>query len=310
MTESGEKYDAVILTDARFVNPKKTNLYTENVLREDGLLKKSLEDRGLKVERVNWDHPQFDWSSARYLIFRTTWDYFYRFAEFSEWFDQVSSLTEMINPYEIIRWNLDKHYLLDLRKNGIAIPPTLFIEPGDVRSLSEICLSTEWKDMILKPAISGGAWHTYRLNAGNLADHESIFKKLIATESMLLQEFQISVMETGEMAFMVFGGKYSHSIRKKAKKGDFRVQDDFGGTVHDYLASSAEIEFAENVVSVCKPSPVYARVDVIRNNEGDPCLTELELIEPELWFRRYPKAAERFADSFIEYKSTQDKQVM
>jgi len=310
MTNSKRKYDAVILTDARYVNPKKIDWYTENVLKEDGLLKKSLEDRGLQVERVNWDHPQFDWSSTAYIIFRSTWDYFYRFAEFSEWLDRVSKLTKMINPHKTIRWNLDKHYLMDLQSSEIAIPPTLFIEPGDARSLSEICQSSGWENMIMKPAVSGGAWHTYRLNSGNLSDHESIFRKLIKTESMLFQEFQNSVMDIGEIAFMVIGGKYSHAVRKKAKEGDFRVQDDFGGTVHDYTATSTEIEFAERVVSVCDPVPVYARVDVIMDNTGEPCISELELIEPELWFRRYPEAALRFAESFIEYKSIQEKQVL
>ncbi len=294
-------YDAIILTEARYVNPQKRNWYVENVLKEDRMVKEALEARGLKIGRVSWDDPDFDWSSTRYVVFRTTWDYFERYPEFSDWLERIKPLTSMVNPYETIRWNLDKHYLLDLRQRGIPIPPTRFIEPGNERSLQEITESTGWSDIILKPAVSGGARHTYRLHPGNIEEHESIFRELICREAMMIQEFQHNVLAEGEVAHMLFGGKHSHAILKKAREGDFRVQDDFGGSVQDYAASQAEILFAERVVSVCDPLPVYARVDVIRDNRNESCVSELELIEPELWFRNHPRAAEMFADAFVKH---------
>lgn len=118
---------------------------------------------------------------------------------------------------------------------------------------------------------------------------------------MLLQEFQRSVLTDGEIAYMIFGGKFSHAILKRAKPGDFRVQDDFGGTVHDHLAGDAEIRFAEAVVAACSSLPVYARVDVILNNQGNPVVSELELVEPELWMRRSENAADLFADAVAGY---------
>ena len=299
--ENMHRFDAVILTDPRYVNPTGRGWYIENVLREDGMVRNALERRGLNVERLSWDDPAFDWSSTRHIIFRTTWDYFDRYAEFSSWLERARRLTSMINPYGTIRWNLDKHYLADLLGKGIPVPPTLFIEAGDMRSLAEIAASTGWTEMILKPAISGGARHTYRFVPDEVPGLEGIFRGLIGSEAMMLQEFQQSVLLEGELAFMVFGGKYSHAIRKMAKEGDFRVQDDFGGSVRDHEATRQEVAFAEKVVSTCRPVPVYARVDVIRNNLGNPCVSELELIEPELWFRTHPPAAEIFADAVLEY---------
>ena len=108
-------------------------------------------------------------------------------------------------------------------------------------------------------------------------------------------------MEKGEVAFMVFGGKYSHAILKKGKEGDFRVQDDFGGTVHDYQANREEIAFAEQVVAACTSQPVYARVDVLWDNNDQPCLSELELIEPEMWFRNHNPAAESMANALVKH---------
>jgi len=98
------------------------------------------------------------------------------------------------------------------------------------------------------------------------------------------------------VSYMVFNGQFTHAILKKAKAGDFRVQDDFGGTVHDYKASTEEITFAEQAVRACPEMPLYARVDGFIDNEGQLAIAELELVEPELWFRNHPKAAEILAE--------------
>ena len=70
--------------------------------------------------------------------------------------------------------------------------------------------------------------------------------------------------------------------KKWRKKGDFRVQDDFGGSVNQYQANEEEIYFAENVIAVLENQPIYARVDVIWDNNNELAVSELELIEPEL----------------------------
>ena len=296
--------DVTLLTDARYVNPVNPDWYKQNILEDDRLVREALEQKGLTVARTHWDNPDYDWTKTKLAVFRSTWDYFDRYAEFSEWLDRVNKQTQLINPLSLIRWNIDKHYLRDLEQQGIRIPPTAFIEPGDQRTLAEIITTTGWRDCILKPAISGAARHTYRLNQENISEHEEIFRQLIAHESMLLQEFQNPVLEKGEVAYMLFGGKYSHAVLKKAKPGDFRVQDDFGGTVHDYKPSAQEIEFAERVAAHCKPLPVYARVDVIWNNQDELCVSELELIEPELWFRKHHGAAELFAEALASWINT------
>ncbi len=71
---------------------------------------------------------------------------------------------------------------------------------------------------------------------------------------------------------------------------------DFGGTVHHHEASDDEIEFALKAVEACPELPAYARVDIIRDNDGELAVSELELVEPELWFRLKPEAAGLLAD--------------
>lgn len=299
------EFDFTILTDHRWIDPISMDDYTSNVLTEDRLVQEAIEKQGFKVNRKSWDDEDFNWESTKNIIFRTTWDYFDRFNELSKWLLDVQYKTNLINPRELILWNIDKHYLGDLELKGIPIPPTQYIEKGDKRTLEEIATSTTWKKFILKPVISGAARHTYLFDIHEIDRIEPIFKELIGNESMMLQEFQKNILEKGEIALILFGGKYSHCVLKKAKQGDFRVQDDFGGTLHDYTPSEEEIALAEECVYACPTLPLYARVDIMWDNQNNPIIGELELIEPELWFRRDEEAATRFADVIQQHYQSQ-----
>ena len=292
-------YDIVILTDHRYVNPKKTDWYVKQVLDEDELLLNALEKKGLSVCKKDWADSAFDWTKTKYAIFRTTWDYFERFKEFFDWIKNTKNKTTFINSVDIIKWNIDKHYLKDLSDNGINISPTLFIEKGDKITLAELFHTTNWKKAVIKPAVSGAARHTYKINSKNFTQHEAIFQHLIEQECMLFQQYLNNITEMGEISLIMIGGNYTHAVKKMAKEGDFRVQDDHGGTVEQYKATSEEIAFAKQCLAKCSFKPIYSRVDIVYDNNNKPSLSELELIEPELWFRNNPKSAALLADEIF-----------
>ena len=296
-----KQYDVVLLTQKDYLNPLNPDAYSQNILTEDQLLARALENIGLRVTRTNWDNEVFPWQQTRFALFRATWDYFHRFTEFHQWLKRRIPEIHFINPHPIVQWNMDKHYLATLQQQGINIPPTVFIEQGDRVDLHEMLLSKNWSEAILKPAIAGGARHTYLVDEAKIATHHQLFHELIAHESMLLQEFQKQITSKGEVSFMVFGGKYSHAVLKKAQMGDFRVQDDYGGTLHPYVASYEEQLFVEQAIAQCPAIPVYARADVMWDNQDQLCLSELELIEPELWFRKDPNAAKAMANAVADY---------
>ncbi len=287
--------DIVVLTDKRYLTDSSTNQYKHNVFYEDALVVNALKEVGLKVLRLAWDDDEFDWTKTKFILFRTTWDYFDRFNEFSTWLSQVSKKTQLLNSERLIRWNIDKHYLLDLDQKGIHTTNSHFLEKGSQTTLRQIHEKLNWEETVLKPCISGAARHTYRLNKSNIEEHENVFIELISNEAMILQPFQYNIVSKGEISLMVIDGKFTHAVLKIAKKGDFRVQDDFGGEVKPYTANKEEIEFAEKAVRACIERPIYARVDVFTDNDGILALSELELIEPELWFRNNPKAANLLA---------------
>ena len=139
-----------ILTDRRYLQPD-GSAYTDNVLLEDRLLIEALRELGHDLVRTNWDDPSYDWNSTDAIIFRATWDYFDRFDEFRSWLNMVDGLTRSINPVDTIKWNWDKHYLLDLEKADVAIPSSHFIERGSDQSLNDLFNASGWEKAILKP---------------------------------------------------------------------------------------------------------------------------------------------------------------
>ncbi len=70
--------------------------------------------------------------------------------------------------------------------------------------------------------------------------------------------------------------------------------------MHSYEPSDAEVKFAQSAMAACQPAPAYGRVDLVRDNDGNLAVMELELIEPELWLRIHPPAANAFADVIAE----------
>ena len=293
--------DITILTDRRYYKPDKITPYIQNILDEANYLTKALESENLTVERTFWDNPDYDWTQTRAVVFRTVWDYFERFQEFQEWLERVSKLTIFINPLALIQWNIDKHYLSDLEQKEITIVPTYFVDTGKHQSLKMVCEQQKWKDIVIKPAISGAAFHTYLIREEQLQQYEALFRELVAERDMLVQEYLPTIRTKGEASLMVFNGNYTHAILKRAKEGDFRVQDDFGGTVHPYTPTSGEIAFAELIFSKCEPLPAYGRADIVWDEAGNHLLSELEIIEPELWVRNNPEAAKPFAKGILRF---------
>ena len=290
-----QNYDVVVLTDSRFLNQEHPEQYVQNVLLEDRLVMEALQRKGLKVTRRDWADPSFEWNSAEALLFRTTWDYTYRREEFYSWLKDVSSKTRLINSAQLIHWNIDKKYLTELSEKGVRIVPTEFILKNSSVKFDDLFVKFGWVEVVLKPAIGAGGRNTFRIKPEEAKEFNAYFAELIQQEDYMIQPFQRSVPEVGEWSYMIFGDEYSHAVVKKAKKGEFRVQDDFGGKVTLHNAAQKEIDFALEAKAACPGHSVYTRVDAVVDNEGKLAVSEIELIEPELWFRLKPDAADLLA---------------
>ncbi|MCB1960920.1 MAG: hypothetical protein KDE68_10435 [Rhodocyclaceae bacterium] len=291
--------DLVILTDPRYLRLDPSNPYQQQIASEEGLIADALAARGLRVARWAWSDPATQWATVAGALFRSTWDYVDHFAAFMDWVARTEPLTRLFNPATLIRWNSDKRYLDDMTAAGIAVIPTHFVEPGATTTLGAVMDTHGWDAAVYKPVVSAGARLTFRAERADAAVHEARFADCVAAEAMMVQRFEPAIVEHGELSLMVIDGRFTHAVRKRARAGDFRVQDDHGGTVHPHAATADERDFARAVVAACPCPPLYARVDVVRRADGSLHLMELELIEPELFFRHQPEAAQALADALV-----------
>jgi len=59
-------------------------------------------------------------------------------------------------------------------------------------------------------------------------------------------------------------------------------------------------DFALDVLA-CVPPVLYARVDTVMGDDGQPMLMELEVTEPFLFLEHAPEGAERFARAVVRW---------
>lgn len=295
--------DITIVTCKKYLHNKGGDLYVNNIFLEYQLLKDALEALGLKVKRTYWNDPEYDWSQTKVAVIRTVWDYFENFDAFNRWMVSTAAVTNLVNPLPLQQWNSHKVYLNDLAEKGVRIVPTVFIQKGSATSLREISEEKGWKNMVIKPAVSAAAFQTYKISEEDIEAKENLFQELLAARDMLLQPFISTITTKGEASLMVFNGQFTHAILKKAKQGDFRVQDDYGGTVHAYTPSQKEIQFAEFANAQCPVPPAYGRVDVVWDEAGNLMLSEMEFLDPEIWLRNAPESAKSLAEAIAQYVS-------
>lgn len=251
-------------------------------------------EKGFLAEPKCWGDLTTDWQQYEFLLFRSTWDYHLRETEFKAWLDFLDNQgVRIVNSSTVIKRNMHKFYLQELESKGIQIIPTLFSS-----SLSPISLDAikdkNWTRIVIKPAISAGAYLTEVIDVEPLTDR--VFHAILKDSDWLIQPFLPEIEVNGEISMIFFKNEFSHSIIKMPKDGDFRVQKQFGGKYTLFQPSSALLAVGKNIVEQFDANLTYARVDGVVIN-GNFHLMELELIEPDLYFEFDKSFAQRLVDA-------------
>ncbi len=249
----------------------------------------ALHDAGLKGELTVWDDPSVNWSVYDLVVIRSTWDYWSRRAEFLAW---AKSIKHLVNPYPVIEYSTDKHYLADLEKHGVKIIPSHFCDIGKKPRFFD-------HDFVVKPCVAAGSRDAERYRADQHEEARHHVEALHAKGlDAVLQPYVESVDTEGERAIIFIDGKFSHAMRKGAmlnvtaldRNNLYREEQiRLGETERDAVA------FAEHVLEVKSYSHLlYARVDLVRlGNEW--AIMELELVEPSLYLIYDDDAAAKLA---------------
>jgi O-ureido-D-serine cyclo-ligase len=271
------------------------------------LLEHALRARGLRAAVVDWDDAQVDWSGFALAVLRSAWDYSARLGEFLNWLKRAAQATRIVNPPAVIRWNLDKHYLAELQRLGAATVPTAFAEPGEEvgAALAKFLQEHPEAELIIKPAVGSGARDAQRYARTAVPEVRAHICRLLGEQrSVLLQPYLEHVDEHGETALIYINGQFSHAICKRAvlRRGHGAMQALFAPEeIAARRAAPDELELGARVLRrIPFQDLAYARLDLLRDSRGAPCVLELELAEPSLYLGYCEGAAARLAGALAE----------
>ncbi len=230
---------------------------------------------GLAVEQRVWTDPG-DLTGFDLILPLFAWGYQRDVAVWYALLDRLAGLP-VVNPVPVLRWNSDKAYLAELGAKGVAVVPTVEVAALDDASLAQARAALGVEEVVVKPAVSGGADGTHRVAPGAPIPTDALGQR------RLVQPLMPGILADGEYSLFFFGGAFSHAIVKRPASGDFRVQEQFGGRETRWDASDPARLLAAAALAAAPAPPVYARVDMVGDAAGVLHIMELELIEPSLF---------------------------
>jgi glutathione synthase/RimK-type ligase-like ATP-grasp enzyme len=261
------------------------------------------------VEDFVWDDPIANPADYDALVFRSTSDYYKKPEQFAAFLDKLeASRVPVYNPVSIIRWNMDKHYLLDLAALGVNIVPTIYLKHGESASLEEVIQGKDWSKAVVKPAISAEAHQTWVTTFEQSTEHQSQLDEMLQTGSVLVQRYMPIIERQGETSYIFINGSFTHWMTKVPQQGEFRSQVKYGGQIVSLVGRPVDtflenIQAIQAILTIVDKPLLYARVDGVYS-DGEFYLMEMELIDPGdmTWINDYTPGY--FATALMKLLST------
>ncbi len=266
----------------------------------DRVLARALESDGAAVSGAPWNGDFEPFLQAQVVVIRTTWDYFDHYPEFCLWLDRLEAHdVQVLNSLAILRWNIHKSYLFDLKRAGAPVLPMVGVE-SDVPSIQSAAVDHGWDRAVLKCLVSGTARGLSLFDSDSVEQIEQAIGVAApwSQYGLVVQPFMPEIKDSGELSMVYVDGSFSHAVCKTPKSDEFRIQSEFGGQYArvepDDAVKQAATDCLDRAGQLVGDAPLYARVDGLMV-DGAFQLMELELAEPELMFNLAPEAADTMA---------------
>jgi glutathione synthase/RimK-type ligase-like ATP-grasp enzyme len=254
------------------------------------ILLDALEGAGLEGSMCVWDDPTIEWASFDLTVIRSTRDYTRDRDEFLRW---AHGIERLLNPYPIIEYSTDKHYLADLESRGHRIVATTFCDVGEEPTFPD-------GRFVVKPTVGAGSIDAEKYGPDDHEAAEAHVRRLHASaRDAMIQPYIDSIDDAGERALVFIDGAFSHAMTKGAMLNT--AADDRDAQFRRRQMSRAEAEadavaFGEAVLEDPFRDLLYARVDLVKVPEGW-AIMELELVEPALFLAYEARAPRRLAEA-------------
>ncbi|MEZ5976894.1 MAG: hypothetical protein R3F34_01570 [Planctomycetota bacterium] len=225
-------------------------------------LRAACERRGADLRAVVWDDPTFDPASFDAAVIGTTWDYARRLGEFLAALERTERATRLLNPLEVVRWNLDKRYLRDLEERGAPVVPTLWCESADAASIERGYARFGTEELVVKPVVGASAWRQARVRRGEpLPPPEEL-----PPDAAMVQPFLPAASGRARSLRLLRSALAAPCGRCRpwATTASSRCSARAGTC----MATEFEVAFAGSVLERVDADLLHARVDVVRGAEG------------------------------------------
>ena len=246
------------------------------------------------VTDIDWRAPLDQLAQFDLAILGTPWDYTEAKDEFLARLGELEAAgVTVCNPLEVVRWNADKLYLKELAERGAVTIPTLWPEratPADVRAAFDHFGTDR---VVVKRRVGAGAIGQDSFTRDNPPPADWSLD-----QAAMIQPFLPAIQREGELSFIFIDGTLSHCLLKQAKAGDYRIQTLYGGMELPLDPAPADRAAAETFLSLLPfdQPPLYARIDMVRLEDGRLAVIEAELIEPYLYPEQGPNLGAMLAD--------------
>jgi hypothetical protein len=261
-------------------------------LDPDGqLLRDALAGVGVEGSMLVWDDPSVDWTAFELTVIRSTWDYTKDRDGYLTW---ARGIERLLNPYPVIEYSTDKHYLGDLASRGHRIVPTTFCDVGEDPVFPEATF-------VVKPTVGAGSIDAEKYLSDDLDRALDHVRRLHARgRDAMVQPYVAAVDSDGERALVFIDGAFSHAMTKGAMLNTAADERDALFRREQMSVATAEpdaVTFAEAVLDDERLRGIlYGRVDLVRVPEGWAVM-ELELVEPSLFLAYDDDAPHRLAEA-------------
>jgi glutathione synthase/RimK-type ligase-like ATP-grasp enzyme len=251
----------------------------------------ALADVGLEGTMCVWNDRSIDWSDFELTVIRSTWDYTHDRGGFLTW---ARSVARLLNPYPVIEYSTDKHYLADLAARSHRIVPSTFCDVGAEPVFPE-------GGFVVKPAVGAGSIDAEKYGTDEHDAALAHVRRLHASgRDAMIQPYVSSIDHDGERALVFIDGDFSHAMTKGAMLNTAADDRDALFRLEQMSLADAEADAVAFAEAVLNEEPfrglLYARVDLVRVSDGWAVM-ELELVEPSLFLTYDERAARRLAEA-------------
>jgi len=246
---------------------------------------------------IDWRAPLEELKRFDLAYLGTPWDYTEAKDEFLARLEALEAAGVVVcNPVEVIRWNSDKLYLRELEQRGAVSIPTLWPEsagPAEVLAAFDRFGSDR---VVVKRRVGAGAIGQDSFSRDNPPPADWRID-----QAAMIQPFLPAIQSEGEHSFIFVDGHFSHGLIKQAAADEYRIQSLYGGIEVAIEPAPADRQAAEAVMAMLPFSqpPLYARIDMVRLDDGRLAVIEAEVIEPYLYPLQGPEFGQRMADAMV-----------